>query len=102
VREILRTDDGILYEGDDKAGEKSFGRHGRPIRFETDMARAVEGVVRAARRGLAGSGVRGGSVEFGLKLDEEAGFVISRGTADASVVFKLDIEAGGPAIHQDF
>ncbi|MEV2238411.1 CU044_2847 family protein [Micromonospora sp. NPDC049891] len=90
----------MLYEGDDKVSEKSFGRHGRPIRSETDMDRAVEGIVRAARRGLAISGVRAGSIEFGLKLDAEAGFVISRGTADASIVFKLNIEADGPATHQ--
>ncbi|HZM84889.1 MAG TPA: CU044_2847 family protein [Candidatus Limnocylindrales bacterium] len=91
MREILRTEDGNFYEGDADIGDKSFGRHGRPIRVEVEMRRAIEGVVRAARHGLSFSGVHNGSIEFGLKLDPEAGFVISRGTADANVILRLEL-----------
>lgn len=95
MAEILRTEDGTLYESEDSGsglGEISWGKHGRPVRIEADIGTAVRTMLNTLRRELADSGVGSVTVEFGLKLDSEAGFVVSRGTAGAHVVLRFDLD----------
>jgi Trypsin-co-occurring domain 1 len=87
---ILRTEDGSLYESDASGpAEVSFGRHGRLVRVETEIGRAINGLVSTIRGEIAASGASHATVEFGLKLDAEAGFVVSKGTTDAHLVLRL-------------
>ena len=102
---VARTPDGLTFEiqvdDDNSLYHSASAGRGELVRVDQGVGRTISRLATEVSRALQATRSRedpearstsGATVEFGLKLDAEAGFVISRGREDASIVITLQFK----------
>jgi len=93
-RVILRTEDGTRFEYEDSSMSievRESSGHGKLIRASREeLDEAIYSIVRTVRRAFDVSGARRATVQFGVNVHPQAGYIVSQGQESAHLVFNLE------------
>ena len=94
---VVRTEDGLRYEVE--TDERYIGAaegYGELVRGE-GIAEALHYFVQTIQAGLRSTEADAAEIRFGLVIDPEAGFVVSKGLTEAHIAITLDFRRDSDA-----
>ncbi len=89
---VVRTSDGVSYEVavDDPIAARRGAGLGVLARFDHTVDEVIAQVAHVVEGGLRESRATSGTVQFGIKIDGEAGFIVSKTPEDGTFRITLN------------